>query len=400
MLRPDPKPDRLVVAISDIEMGAGGVTDDFPHDEWLADLLYRYNTGPWADRPVDFVFHGDTFDFLKRPGLPSRPHHITDVVGVAKLDRIADAHEVFLGALSEILCSRRAPRRAFFLLGNHDPELAFSAVQDHLRERLGLPGDAERVRFPGLQLRLGEVHFEHGSQGDPLFRVDPDKLFVDYEGRQLLALPWGSVALLATAIPMHGQLSHLDRVMPRQRVFEILPEARELLLMLMWQYWTRDFVRDLWDGDPLKSVSWTLFHEIVYRYRTEDANVTASLDAYEDLLRERGGPRLVVLGHRHSPGWITRYDRKLLVTGCLRDEFTIDRAGRTVALLPKVYAEIEMAGERVLRSQLIETRGPLPQHVPELLDEYRPRLLELLGSTQDRSALHRAQTTQVDRERR
>ena len=40
--------DRLLLVFSDVEMGAGGVLDDFPHSDWLAELLADYATGPAA----------------------------------------------------------------------------------------------------------------------------------------------------------------------------------------------------------------------------------------------------------------------------------------------------------------------------------------------------------------
>ena len=36
---PPPDADRLLVILSDIEMGAGGWIDDFPHSEWLGQLI-------------------------------------------------------------------------------------------------------------------------------------------------------------------------------------------------------------------------------------------------------------------------------------------------------------------------------------------------------------------------
>ena len=53
----EPQFDRLIVIFSDIEMGAGGDTDDFPHSEFLARQLLAYQNGPFRDIPVDFVFN-------------------------------------------------------------------------------------------------------------------------------------------------------------------------------------------------------------------------------------------------------------------------------------------------------------------------------------------------------
>ena len=50
----------LVVVLSDIEMGAGGILDDFPHTDFLADLIASYQRLPHRDTPVELVFNGDT----------------------------------------------------------------------------------------------------------------------------------------------------------------------------------------------------------------------------------------------------------------------------------------------------------------------------------------------------
>ncbi len=52
--------DRIVVVLSDIEMGDGGVQDEFPHDDWLISQLGHYQQGRFADVPVVFVFSGDS----------------------------------------------------------------------------------------------------------------------------------------------------------------------------------------------------------------------------------------------------------------------------------------------------------------------------------------------------
>ncbi|RMD97288.1 MAG: hypothetical protein D6812_15545, partial [Deltaproteobacteria bacterium] len=48
-----PGSDRLLVVMSDIEMGSGGVTDDFPHSDFLAELILAYNDPPFDAIAVD-----------------------------------------------------------------------------------------------------------------------------------------------------------------------------------------------------------------------------------------------------------------------------------------------------------------------------------------------------------
>jgi hypothetical protein len=73
-------------------------------------------------------------------------------------------------------------------------ELLFPEVQEVIRQHLGL---RENVNFPGLEMALGRVHIEHGSQHDPLFSVDPERPFVESKsGEKILGLSGAAVALL------------------------------------------------------------------------------------------------------------------------------------------------------------------------------------------------------------
>jgi len=391
--------DRLLVVLSDLELAAREPNGLDP-SEWIAELLVR-RVERADGLPVEIVLNGDTLDFLKTPGLVAHPHHITESVALRKLERIAASHTRFLRALGNLL--RADPdRRLHLTLGNHDLEFAFDAVQERFRELCGLDAHCPQVRFPGHSLKIGDVYIEHGCQRDPMFQVDTDDLFVSMGGRTLLGVPWGTVALLATVVPLKEALGHLDRIKPRDRIFEILPEAREFLLKLMWRYWTRQFPRDWVGGDPLQSGNWTLFREVLYRFGTSDTDVHTAPDQYLDLVRDPDGPRMVLLGHAHVPAWLSYGDRKVLVTGAMRDEFLLEADARTTTLLPKTFAEVWMRGEVSVRSRLVEAFGPppAPGQVPESLEDLRPTLQVLLGTESERAASRDEQAAQVERESR
>ena len=65
--------DRLLVVMSDIEMGAGGPLDDFPHSDFLAEVIHAYGRGPFGDLQVDLVFNGDTLDLPESSAGSSPP---------------------------------------------------------------------------------------------------------------------------------------------------------------------------------------------------------------------------------------------------------------------------------------------------------------------------------------
>ena len=106
-----PAADRLLVVMSDIEMGNGGHTDDFPHSDFLGELIVSYNGPRYRDLPVELVFNGDTFDLLKTPWRGACPSHITAAIALGKLAQVAAAHPAFFAALRTFLAHPHAERR-------------------------------------------------------------------------------------------------------------------------------------------------------------------------------------------------------------------------------------------------------------------------------------------------
>lgn len=403
-MRPDPHripgADRLLVVVSDVEMGAGGNYDDFPQSDFLGALMLRYNQPPYDGVAVDFVFNGDTFDLLKTSHQDGYPHHVTAEVAAGKFQRVAAAHRGFFQALGEFLRFSGPARRAHFLVGNHDLELLFPEVQQAILDQLGEGLPPWAVSFPGMELDIGEVHIEHGAQADPLFRVDPGRPFLKQEQGPILNLPWASVAIKEVALPLQPVLHHHDRLRPRRQVFELMPEIKELLVGTYWRYWTRDYLR-AWRSrtDPVKRVNWTMFKEIAYRFGSLDPN-TSTGDTFQKKVSESRRVKVCLLGHEHRPGWWSVDDRKVLRTGCFRNEFMLDPEGRTQTLMPTVYAEVWLQGHRVVRSSLVEIDSPPPPpgYVPDSIFAVLPQIRALLGSSQDRKAVEEASLAQEKKE--
>ena len=350
----------LIVVLSDMEMGAGGPTDDCPHSDDLGRLLLRYNQGELRKIPIDFVFNGDTFDFLKTPYFSKYPHHIHESIALAKFAAIERAHTSFLRSLNRLLSHGEAPRRAHFVVGNHDPELLFPAVQSTLRSGLG-----ERINFPGLSIDLGEVHIEHGSQGDPLFRMEPTQPFVEHNGQRLLNLPWGAVGLLEVAMPYHPWLYDLDRTKPKAQLFDLLPDARTLFMKSASEYWTKTYWQGLLvERDPLKRPSWPMLKEVVRRLVSADAEVSIE-DSYREALKAHPG-RVFVLGHQHEQRQTQTENKLLLQVGCLRDEYQLRPGGLHRTKLPRSCLELHMEAGVVRGVEHIPFEPPLSREARPL----------------------------------
>jgi hypothetical protein len=390
--------DEMLVVVSDIEIGAGGPTEDFPQSAFLGDLLLRYCEPPFDDLRLTVVFNGDSFDLLKTPlSDGSYPIHITEEIALAKLERIIGAHGPFFDRMRKFMRHPGAPRSVVYVVGNHDMELVFEGVQLRLREELGVP---ERVAFPGLRHRHGLVHVEHGQQHDPLFAVDVDNPFLDWKEGRILNLPWGTLALLEVAMPFLPDLYQIDRLKPKKVVLEALPEVRELLLTAFWKYWTRDFWQRYWSTrDPLRRVTWTMLQEVAYRFSTGDPEVSMQ-DCRRLLHRRRDDTVLILLGHEHEPAWWNEGARRVLRTGCFRNEYAADLVGSDHQLLPKVYAEVYMNEGAPMRSRLVELESPPapPESMPVSLSriiEQVPGLRKAAGTegVDDQAAARNAQET-------
>ncbi|HVY61039.1 MAG TPA: hypothetical protein VHF22_05265 [Planctomycetota bacterium] len=372
-------PDRLLVIFSDFEMGTGGPSDDYLDGAAFGELVASYANGRSGGLPIDLIFNGDTFELLKTSHDGGYPHLVSAEVALDKMGRVADAHAPFFEGLRAFLSTAGPAREVHFVAGNHDAELLFPEVQGLVRERCG--GGAA-VRFPGLEMEAGRVHVEHGSQLDPLFRMDPARPFITHRGRRLLNLSWGAVALLEVVIPINPVLYHLDRLRPKAVLFRLVPELKELLTTAFWSYWTRDFWRDYLRGDdPLKTVSVPMLRELAWRLTSWSADVALS-DALERRMAATGRHDLCVVGHVHQPAHRSYGRRAVIHTGAMRDEFLLSEDGSAQTALPKTWAEVLLAGGEVAGARLVEQAAPPrpPGAQPESISAIRPRVRELLAS--------------------
>ncbi|MFO0742457.1 MAG: hypothetical protein U0270_41670 [Labilithrix sp.] len=388
-----------MVVFSDIEMGAGGRYDDFPRSDFLADVIRGYGRDPYRWLAVDLVFNGDTFDLLKTRSRGGWPTHVTRDIAIEKMEQIAGSHPAFFEAVRDHLREDPERRRAFFVAGNHDMELFFPEVQALVRQRLG---HAEQVFFPGHEMSLGRVQIEHGSQLDPLFVVNPDRPFLETKsGERILGLSWAAVALLDVAIPLQPLLYHHDRLKPKELVLELIPEVRELLTGEFWTYWTGRYFRDLVAGDPLKSVSWTMLKELVRRHVSWEIDVDMG-DAAQRRMMQSERYDLYLIGHQHEPGWWNHGHRRVLRTGCIRDEFMLVERGRVQIPINKTWAEVYLRGDEVVRSHLVDhvaperPAGTYPDSIFDVVPMVREKLAALRAASGPQKA---AQDEQEARER-
>ena len=203
-----------IIIIGDIELGGGTLTDDFISDKTLARLIRMLAQ---RKHPVDLVLNGDTFDFLKCPYISgntrSYPRHITKEISLAKLGLIYAAHELVFQALKQFV--KKKENRLHFIIGNHDHDLFFPAVQQKIREYLSRK---KNISFR-LQYQYKEVYAEHGQQYDFLNKIKPKQPFHLYGGKQILNIPWLSFGLISNFMVLKEEHPFLERINPLPAVF-------------------------------------------------------------------------------------------------------------------------------------------------------------------------------------
>ena len=155
---------------------------------------------------VELILNGDIFDFDSVMRLPEDPcfriNWLEKHRGLFpieersrfKISVILEDHKEFVRALRNFIMRGH---RAIFVLGNHDQELHFKAVQEEILLSLDLPDDKKHlIRFcEWFYISNQDTLVEHGNQYDPYCMCeDPVNPFVRGYNFISLKLPFGNLA--------------------------------------------------------------------------------------------------------------------------------------------------------------------------------------------------------------
>jgi hypothetical protein len=181
-------------------------------DRDFAALLEGFANNRKETERLTLVLNGDTVDFDLITATPENPLwpvsfserrrglNATESKSVWKLERVLSHHAAFVDALAEFLS---AGHRIVYILGNHDREFHFQAVQGALvsairrraREKQGdFPDDS--IRFePWFYAVPGEIYAEHGQQYDyyTSFRYVLSPV-IKVKKQKRIALPMGNLS--------------------------------------------------------------------------------------------------------------------------------------------------------------------------------------------------------------
>lgn len=159
-----------------------------------------------ADDPVELVLGGDIFDFDAVMAIPEDPPFPVswlerrrgldpeEAKSRFKMEIILRDHPVWVAALRAFLL---AGHRLVIVVGNHDLELEWPAVQQAFLEALDLPEQhRESVRFcDWFYVSGGDTLIEHGNQYDAYCMCqNPVRPYIEKGKRPYLRLPFGNLA--------------------------------------------------------------------------------------------------------------------------------------------------------------------------------------------------------------
>ncbi|MDP3503971.1 MAG: hypothetical protein Q8S33_26775 [Myxococcales bacterium] len=212
---------RFGLVLSDLHLGTGhkrgriNIYDDFKEDDRLSQLLRRYSTGEFGDRPVHLVFNGDIFDLLKVPIMGAFPDAISERLAKIKLYRCIKGHPEVFAALSRFM--ENPGSEITYQPGNHDMEFHFPGVQRLFCRAITGEDEHPRVHFAGAtpHFTIDGVQFHHGHQFEALHAMDWQRLTLPRPGRDpILNLPWGSLFILHVVNELVRERPYLDKVHP------------------------------------------------------------------------------------------------------------------------------------------------------------------------------------------
>ncbi len=365
--------EKQIIVFGDIEMGAGNLTDDFISDEALSNLILEFSR---RENPIDLVFNGDTFDFLKCPSLlfPKTfyPRHISRDVSLAKLALIYKAHQKVFDTLSQFVS--REGKVVYFLVGNHDQDLIYPEVQEEISRLLG---HSQKVQFPGLKYSHGSVYIEHGQQYDLVFKANFEKLFLKHKGESILNFPFVTFGLISAAMRLKEEHPFVERIFPRP---ELLTHHRVVLRKIS-KHTLGYFFKSLmyypfrFYSDPTYTFPTNLFRELYKRMLTVHWDVDDITNIFKRKKRN-SKYKIYVLGHIHEKR-IARGKKKIIIhPGSWRDEYEFQSKTRELVPRTKRYIEItERDGEESFVLVDVPIRRSVFDFDEVLKDEKRAREL-------------------------
>jgi UDP-2,3-diacylglucosamine pyrophosphatase LpxH len=199
--------------VGDLHLGAG---DDDPLEDFRDDHIFARFCERIANPDTTLILNGDIVDFAQIGpfDVPETAHLLwTEGESLRKLDTALAAHaDFFDGGLKHLLAKGGRVR---MLIGNHDLDMCWPAVQARLRARLG-DASPDQLAFELGATRFHGVHVEHGHAFTPENCPRDVLNFVhdDDDGAPRLERVWGTDFMLQFYNQLERSYPFADNVKP------------------------------------------------------------------------------------------------------------------------------------------------------------------------------------------
>ena len=342
---------KIRLVVSDFHLGNGrrrsdgsiNSLEDFPSDFEFVEFL-DYYAQELVEADLELILNGDFFNMIQLLPEEQELGILTERSAVEKTRSILAGHPELFEAMRRF--NQGDKRRIVFVMGNHDPQLLWTAVQDLLRERLG-----GELLFVDDCYRFDDVHVEHGHQLEAIFRMQKDQYFLTRGFPEpVLNLPWGVFFVKDLLYRLKRKRPYLDKVRPYGK------------------YWRWCFFNDFVFGlSSAFRYIWFILKTRFSRFPLKRAGAFSGFKAIFDLSRSptlvedaeqiiaSEGCKLLILGHTHIPVHMRLAGGEYINPGTWNEVTYLDLShlGHTRTLC---YVFVEISGQGPV-AKLLEWHG-------------------------------------------
>lgn len=347
-LRKD-KTEKTILVISDIHLGAGAyvgnrrnLLEDFHYDRELVEFFEYYSTGDYAHREVELVINGDLFDFLAVPYVRYFDDEFwSEEAAMEKFQLILKAHPEVMQGLIDFISIKK--KRIVFVVGNHDAELVFPSLREHLIDQF--PENVQEnfsihLDISGEYCPEEGVVIKHGHEYELAHHFHPEESLVqDENGRRYFIPPWGSYYVTRVINKFKQERGHINAVRPIRKfminglIYDTLFTARFGIATTFYFIVVR-FLSVFHYKNPLKKMVKNALNELELFKDYETLT--------RDFFAENEDVKTLIVGHTHEPVMRTYSDGTIFLnTGTWTDMYNLDFGKQGVG--PQLtYAQIDV----------------------------------------------------------
>lgn len=200
---------KATIIISDFHLGGGhgkGHFDHFDQDSEFCNFLEYYG-GLLLYDELRLIVNGDFLDSIQVMLNGTLLTRVYEDDALLKVRLIVSQHpEVF----SRLKCFASSMGRSItFIIGNHDPALAFLKVQKYLKELIG-----DNIEFISGTYNDQLITVVHGNNWDTANRFENEEiLMIDTRGTYV-KFPWGSLFVIDFVSKVRKRVPDIDKIKP------------------------------------------------------------------------------------------------------------------------------------------------------------------------------------------